>query len=76
MDPVNKMLRTPGGHAVAVLAEQGSDDRDVARARPDEGVADHQAAAHMPLGIGEPMGGAVGPEEARLGQGARIPPVG
>jgi len=73
---VNKMLRTPGGDAVAVLAEQGSDDRDIARARPDEGVADHQAAAHMPLGIGEPMGGAVGPEQARLGQGARIPSVG
>ena len=30
----------------------------------------------MPLGIGEPMGGAVGPEQARLGQGTRIPPVG
>ena len=59
-----------------MLAEQGSDDRDVARARPDEGVADHQAAAHMPLGVGEPMGGAVGAEQARLREGARIPPVG
>jgi len=71
-----KMLRTAGGDAIAVLAEQGPDDRDVARAGPDEGVADHQAAAHMPLGIGEAMGGAVGPEQARLGQGARVPPVG
>src|SRR6185436_16755377 len=51
-----KMLRTAGGDAIAVLAEQGADDRDVARAGPDEGVADHQAAAHMPLGIGEAMG--------------------
>src|SRR6187397_170258 len=47
LDPVNKMLRTAGGDAVAVLAEQGSDDGDVARAGPDEGVADDQAAAHM-----------------------------
>jgi hypothetical protein len=59
------MLRTAGGDAIAVLAEQGPDDRDVARAGPDEGVADHQAAAHMPLGIGEPMGGAVGLDLAR-----------
>ena len=58
-----------------MLAEQGPDDADVARARPEAGVADHQAAAHMPLGIGEPMGGAVGPEQVRLGQGARIPPA-
>ena len=65
-DALDKMLRAAGGDAVAVLAEQGSDDRDVARARSDEGVADHQAAAHMPLGIGEPMRGAVGPEQARL----------
>src|SRR5580765_4577216 len=70
------MLRAAGGDAVAVLAEQGPDDRDVAGAHADEGVADHQAAAHMPLGIGEPMGGAVGPEQARLRQGARIPSVG
>ena len=76
LDAGEKMLRTAGGDAVAVLAEQGPDDRDVARARPDEGVADHQAAAHMALGIGEPMGGAVGAEQARLREGARIPPVG
>ena len=50
--------------------------RDVARARPDEGVADHQAAPHVPLGIGEAMGGAVGAEQARLRQGAGIAPVG
>ena len=76
LDPVNKMLRTAGGDAVAVLAEQGSDDGDVARARADEGVPDQQAAAHMPLGIGEPTGGAVGAEQGRLGQGARTPAVG
>jgi hypothetical protein len=76
LDPTDKMLRTAGGDVVAVLAEQGPDDRDVACARSDEGVADHQAAAHMPLGIGEPIGGAVGSEQARLGQVTRIPPVG
>ena len=75
-DAVDETLRTAGGHAVAVLAEQGPDDRDVARARADEGVADHQAAAHVALGIGEAMGGAVGAEQARLGQGAGIAPVG
>ena len=41
LNALNKMLRAAGGDAVAVLAEQGPDDRDVARARPDEGVADH-----------------------------------
>ena len=77
LNPVDKMLRTAGGDAVAVLAEHGSDDGDVARARADEGVPDQQAAAHLPLGIGEPTGGAaVGAEQGRLGQGARTPPVG
>ena len=76
LDALDKMFRTAGRDAVAVLAEQGSDDGDVARARPDEGVADHQAASHVALGIGEAMGGAVGAEQARLGQGARIAPVG
>jgi hypothetical protein len=40
LNAVGKMFRTAGGDAVAVLAEQGSDDRDVACARPDEGVPD------------------------------------
>src|SRR6266852_9618263 len=44
LDAVDKALRTAGRDAVAVLAEQGPDDRDVARAGPDEGVPDHQAA--------------------------------
>ena len=49
---------------------------DVARARPDEGVADHQPAPDVALGIGEAMGGAVGAEQAGLGHGAGIAPVG
>ena len=44
-------------HADAVLAEQGPDDRDVARARVDQGVAHPEAAPHVALGIGEQMGG-------------------
>ena len=75
-DAVDEALRTAGRHALAVLAEQGADDADVARARADQGVADRQAAAHMALGIGEPMGGAVGPEQAGLGQRPGIAPVG
>src|SRR6266436_2417374 len=67
---------TAGGHAVAVLAEQGADERDVARARPHEGVADPEAATHVALGIREAMSGAVGAEPAGLGQGAGIAPVG
>jgi hypothetical protein len=42
----------------------------------DERVADPEATAHVALGIGEAMGGAVGAEQARLGQGAGIAPVG
>jgi hypothetical protein len=33
-----------------VLAEQGPDARDIARARPDHGVPDEQPAPHVPLG--------------------------
>jgi hypothetical protein len=68
LDAMDKALRTAGRDAVAVLAEQGPDERDIARARPDNGVQDQQTAAHVSLGIGEPMGGAVGTEQARLGQ--------
>ena len=60
---------------VALLTEQGPDDGDVTRARPDEGVADQQPAPHVTLGIGEAMGRAVGAEQAGLGQGAGIAPV-
>jgi len=42
----------------------------------DQGVAHPEAAPHVALGIGEPMGGAVGAEQAGLGQGAGITPVG
>jgi hypothetical protein len=60
-DALDEALRTAGRHAVALLAEQGPDDRDVARARVDQSVPDPEAASHVPLGIGEPMGGAVAP---------------
>ncbi len=73
---VDKTARTAGGHAVTVLAEQGPDDRDVARARVDQGVAHPEAAPHVALGIGEPMGGAVGAEQTGFGQGPGITPVG
>ena len=76
LDTLDNVLRAAGGHAVAVLPEQGADDGDVARARPDEGVAHHQPAPDVALGIGEAMGGAVGAEPAGLGQGAGIAPVG
>src|SRR5712691_3079753 len=75
-DALGETLRTAGRHTVALLAEQGPDDRDVARARVDQGVAHPEAAPHVALGIGEPMGGAVGAEQAGLGQGAGITPVG
>ncbi len=49
---------------------------DIPGAGADEGVADQQAGAHMPLGIGQPMGRAVGAEPAGLRQGAGVPAVG
>jgi hypothetical protein len=48
---------------------------EMARAGPDK-ASRTTKRPRMPLGIGEPMGGAIGPEQARLGQGARIPSVG
>jgi len=56
LNAADKVLRAAGRYAVAMLAEQSPDERDVACARPDNGVPDHQAAAHMSLGVGEPMG--------------------
>src|SRR5712691_6213303 len=53
-DALGETLRTAGRHTVALLAEQGPDDRDVARARVDQGVAHPEAAPHVALGIGEP----------------------
>jgi hypothetical protein len=49
-DALAKALGTPGRHAVTVLAEQGADQRHVARARPHKGVADAQAAPHVAVG--------------------------
>ena len=43
-DAMDKALRTAGRDAVAVLPEQGPDERDIARARPDHGVPDQQPA--------------------------------
>ena len=37
---------------VALLAEEGTDQGDLAGPGPDHAVADGQAAAHVPLGIG------------------------
>jgi len=52
---VDKTVRTAGGHAEAVLTEQASDDRGVARARVDQRIPHPEAAAHVGLGIGEPI---------------------
>ncbi len=41
-----------------------------------QGVPDPEAAPHVPLRIGEAMGGAGGAEQARLGQGPGVAPVG
>src|SRR6266850_2524262 len=76
LDAMDKALRTAGRDTVAVLAEQGPDERDIARARPDNGVPDQQAAPHVALGVGEAMGGAVRAEQARLREGPGITPVG
>src|SRR4029453_4206328 len=76
LHPVDKVLRTAGRDAKAVLAEQGPDERDIARARPDHGVPDQQPAAHVALGIGEPMRGTVRAEPACFCQGPGITPVG
>ena len=56
-NPLPKGLGTAGGHAVALLAEEGADQGDITGPGPDQGVTDSEAAAHMPLGIGQPMGG-------------------
>src|SRR5262249_40720964 len=61
---------------VAMLTEQGADERDIARACPDNGVPNQQAAPHVPLRIRESMGRTVGTEQARLRQGPGIAPVG
>jgi hypothetical protein len=63
-----------GTDALAVLAEQGPDQGDVAGA--DAGIADAEAAAHLALGIGEAMRGAIGAEQVGVGEGARIAPIG
>jgi hypothetical protein len=60
--------------AVAVLAEQGPDERDVAGA--DQGVTDQQAAADVALGVREPVSGAVSAEQAGLSEGPSVPAVG
>jgi hypothetical protein len=75
-DPLHPRLGTAGGHAVALLAEESADQGDRACPRPDHGVTDGQAAAHMPLGIGEPMRRAIGTKQAGVRQRAGISPVG
>ena len=75
-DAADEALGTAGRHAPAVLPEQGADHTDVPRAGADQGVAHRQAPAHMALGIGEPMGGAVGPQPAGLGQRPGVAPIG
>jgi hypothetical protein len=75
-DPRGEGLGTAGGDAVPLLAEQRPDHGDVAGARPDEGVPDEQAPAHVALGIGEAMRPAVGAEQTGVGQGAGVPAIG
>ena len=62
VDPVDEGLGAAGGDAIAVLAEQGPDEGDVAGAGADEGLADAEAAADLALGVGDAMGGAEGAE--------------
>ena len=59
-----------------MLAEQGPDEGDVAGASADERLADAEAAAHLALGVGEAMGGAVGAEPVGVGEGSRIAQIG
>ncbi len=75
VDAVDEALGTAGGHPIALLAEQGLDEGDVPGAGADQRLADPQAAAHMALGVGEPVRGAVGAEQVGVGQGARIAPI-
>ena len=67
-DAADEALGTAGWHAPAMLAEQGADHTDVPGAGAHQGVAYRQAPAHMALSIGEPTGGAVGPQPTGLGQ--------
>jgi hypothetical protein len=53
------------------LAEQGADDRDVARASPHEGLAHGEAGPNVTLLIGQAMRPPEGAQHARLGEGAR-----
>ena len=53
-----------GAHPVAVLPQQRPDHRDVAGPGAHQRVADGEAAAHMPLGVGQAMRGAVGAQAA------------
>src|SRR3989442_10487722 len=69
-DAMDKALRTAGGDTVA---EEG---RMSEPAGADEGIADAEAAAHVPLAVGEPMRRAVGPEQGSVGRGAGVPSVG
>jgi hypothetical protein len=59
----------------AVLPQQGADDRDIAGPGPDQGIPPCQAASHLPLGVRQPMRGAVRPQPAGLGQRPRVPPI-
>src|SRR5437867_5776129 len=72
-DAVEEGLGTAGGDAVAVLAEERADEGDVPRAGADEGVTDEETAAHVALGVGEPMRRVIGAEHTGLGQGPGVP---
>jgi len=73
--PVQEALGAARGHVVALLAEKRPDEGNVSGSGAHDRVADGQAAAHMPLGIGQPMRRAVRPEQARLRQRAGVPAV-
>lgn len=75
-DAPQEGLGTSGRDAVAVLAEQGPDERDVAGAGADQGVTDQQAAADVALGVREPVSGAVSAEQAGFSEGPSVPAVG
>ena len=73
---MQEALGATGGHAVALLAEERPDQRDVPGAGADDRVTHDQAAPHVTLGIRQPGRGALGTEHAGVQQRAGVPGVG
>ena len=68
---MHEALGATGGHAVALLAEERPDQRDVPGAGADDRVTYDQAAPHVTLGIRQPGRGALGTQASSNARASR-----